>query len=579
MLCRQWQFGEFIADDAGSAAFAQVSYRQSPLTLISHRHQTAVPLDNKIPLEVEVEHEAIDYSFDLELRIEIGQQFIRILRKELASAGVNIGTIDSTIDQFLSQSSLQFALPQSSDPDAARILGDAILTELYHSLVGSGCIDGSKLLQALKVNGQSASSLLTNPTNTSDINKAGNALLQWFSRVYSQPTNEEQTAWHSSHLEYQFACSAPETASTSRAVSVQEYFNGNLDWYQFSAQNLDPNYHGTGLIQSNPDPSLITQETIELIPFPLRFAGMPNARWWEFEDRQVDLGSLEANTTELAKLLVAEFALVTSNDWLLIPLELPAGSISEVQHLVITDVFGQRTQINPAKTLADQSWNGFRLFDVNGFDPSGESSHLLVPNPPANKLEASAFEQVNFIRDEIGNLVWGIETLVPDGWGGGRDGTEVANQTLAYYSTENSNPTSSNAKFRYLIASQAVPENCIPFIPVHKASFVNSRDIQLQRAAMPRFEPGVPTENLNRTRPRTSLLRVGFDAQGEPGSPYYIFEEEVSKIGTTISKSWQRTRGADGRPLVWIGKRRGYGKQTRKVNLTFDLIEQSVDLP
>ena len=53
-----------------------------------------------------------------------------------------------------------------------------------------------------------------------------------------------------------------------------------------------------------------------------------------------------------------------------------------------------------------------------------------------------------------------------------------------------------------------VPENWIPFIPVHVAG--SNREIQLQRAAMPRILEGDPNPPV-KVQPRTVLLRQGLD--------------------------------------------------------------------
>ena len=47
--------------------------------------------------------------------------------------------------------------------------------------------------------------------------------------------------------------------------------------------------------------------------------------------------------------------------------------------------------------------------------------------------------------------------------------------------------------------------------------------------------------------PRGRLLR-------EPGSPYFIFEEEIPRAGVYVERAWQRTRWIGGRTLTWIGR-------------------------
>ena len=70
-----------------------------------------------------------------------------------------------------------------------------------------------------------------------------------------------------------------------------------------------------------------------------------------------------------------------------------------------------------------------------------------------------------------------------------------------------------------------VPENWIPFVPVRMDDALDPRQIQLQRAAMPRIIEGAALDaQYQRVRPRTVLLREGRD----PLDPktYYIHEEE-----------------------------------------------------
>ena len=55
------------------------------------------------------------------------------------------------------------------------------------------------------------------------------------------------------------------------------------------------------------------------MPAPIVFEGMPNTRWWAFEDRRTNFGDVRPDTTDLGKLLLMEFALVYANDWFVLP--------------------------------------------------------------------------------------------------------------------------------------------------------------------------------------------------------------------------------------------------------------------
>src|SRR6185369_14862384 len=58
-LTRQWQFGEFQGEDAGSPVDARTVVRCVPLQLYAARGQGAVAYDRRVPLETRVEREPV----------------------------------------------------------------------------------------------------------------------------------------------------------------------------------------------------------------------------------------------------------------------------------------------------------------------------------------------------------------------------------------------------------------------------------------------------------------------------------------------------------------------------------------
>jgi hypothetical protein len=117
----------------------------------------------------------------------------------------------------------------------------------------------------------------------------------------------------------------------------------------------------------------------------------------------------------------------------------------------------------------------------------------------------------------------------------------------------------------------SVPENWIPFIPIHVEG--SNREIQLQRAALPRILDGDPDPPV-KVRPVTVLLREGLDRV--PAKPYYIHEEEVSRAGTRVTQAFQRARWRDGRVFTWLRVRKQTGRGEGSSGLAFDRI---VDVP
>ena len=93
---------------------------------------------------------------------------------------------------------------------------------------------------------------------------------------------------------------------------------------------------------------------------------MPSARFWEMENSRTEFGRIDANTNDLAKLLLAEFVLLFSNDWCVIPLELPIGTFSRIDGLLVTDVFGEQTWVRAANRGAGASWHHWSMYLPHG---------------------------------------------------------------------------------------------------------------------------------------------------------------------------------------------------------------------
>ena len=391
-----------------------------------------------------------------------------------------------------------------------------------------------------------------------------------------QPPPSGDDAWIPEWLEYQFAASAP-VPGGEKVYVADEYYQGRLDWYSLDVDagitELDPvpGSDVTGLPPNAPR---------TMIPTPVSFAGMPNTRWWSFEDSKTNFGDIDASTTDLAKLLFLEFALVYSNDWFLIPYTLPSGAIASVRGFVVTNVFGERYWIEAAGRGADANWQRWSLFtiDVQGKPGAAADTSLLVLPTVPKIQEGPPTEEILLVRDEVANMVWGVEQSVPLATGEAKRGLEAARETVVFFENQLAArfggtpppPPPAAAPIRYEIMT-TVPENWIPFIPVHVDG--SNREIQLQRAALPRILEGDPDPPV-KVRPRTVLLRQGLDLV--PPQPYLVHEEEVPRAGARLLQSFQRTRWTDGRVYTWLRVRKQTGRGEGSSGLGFDEI---VDVP
>ncbi len=570
MLTRQWQLGELRGEDTGSAIFAKLEMETTQVNRVSKKGATAAGYNQDIPLESSVEREMI--APDLMLRLDMGRQFLRILRKTLTTAGETPATIASIETQLKASAALQFTIPAVPAVSDADLFSNNELWQSMLAVSGGRAIDGYVLYKHLKVVSQVVSDFLS-PANT-NADAAGVAFVQWFERVYSQPDGATDTAWHESHLEYQFACSAPKSASAYTVLTADEYYQGHLDWYSFDVETVASRYSAS-LVAGAPDTSLIKTDHFSVLPSRTIFTGMPAPRWWEMEDRIVNFGGITASTTDTARLLFAEFGLIYSNDWTVLPYNVAAGSLCNLKNIVVTDVFGQRTIVRAAGTGINNDWQRWAMYTPHTRGTvSAADNRLFVPPVLARVQESEPIEEVSIMRDEMANMVWGVETIIPDGLDGGEPGYEAGLRYRKYVESFGGPssappPASNTAEIKYNVMS-TVPENWIPFIPI-KLGTLLSRDIQLRRAALPRVINDVAVE---RIRPQTELLRFGYDSAMNQWNPYYIFEEEVPRSGIVVSRTWQRARWQNGKVVLWLGRRKENGRGEGNSGLRYDYLTQ-----
>ena len=240
--------------------------------------------------------------------------------------------------------------------------------------------------------------------------------------------------------------------------------------------------------------------------------------------------------------------------------------------LAVTNVFGERTWVEAAGRGDDEGserWAMFQVSIAGDAHVPADTSLLLLPTA-VNVLEGRPLEEVLLIRDEVANMVWGVERTIALPSGQSKPGQEAGRELLAELQRRAGPPPpppppAGEAKVRYEVMT-TVPEYWIPFIPVHVEG--DDRQIQLQRAAMPR----VIGNAVSRVEPRTALLGEGLDA----GERYFLHEEEVSRAGAHVVQTFQRTRWRDGRAWVWLGARKQTGRGEASSGLAFD---QLTDLP
>jgi len=566
MLGRQWQLGEFRGSDAGSPVFAKVRIDSSTLTRYRPGDTgPAGPFDQATPFEAQVERRPVPLRIggqvaSLDLRLAMGRQWQRLVAP-IGPPGVYPRAFT---DAYL------VVAPDPTNAADAQVCSEPPVFALFAAAAGR-LMDGGLLYEHLvAAPGNHAWDGVANIAGSDHdaINDAADAFLAWFARLIMQPDAGGNDAWTPPHLEYRFAVSAPEPDG-AKVYAAEEYYQGRLDWYSVdvSTEPIDP----PGEVPPAPPPDPATHDVRTTLPVPVTFTGMPNTRWWAFEERKTNYGDVDASTTDLAKLMFLEFALIYANDWFVIPFTLTSGSLANVRGLAVTNTFGERFWIEAAGSGAEDDWQRWSMFTVDRAGAPGTPADLtLLLLPTVAKLDSSPpAEDVWLIRDEVADMVWGVETSVPLASGETAPGVEAGGLLRAFLAAQlppPSPPPDPVAPVRYEVMS-TVPENWIPFIGVHVEG--SNRAIQLQRAALPRILEGDPNPPV-KVQPRTVLLRQGLD--DHPARTYFLAEEEVPRAGTRVLQSYQRTRWTDGRVVTWLRVRRQTGRGEGSSGLRFDFL-------
>ncbi|MBL0136204.1 MAG: hypothetical protein IPP79_20630 [Chitinophagaceae bacterium] len=500
MLTRQWQFGEFTGEDAATSIMAKVIAEFTPVSRLGWDNHVSV-FNNDIPLEAQIEGEKVPVDWRTHLQVSA------YWKKLLKANEVDATLFQMFIDAFPMTDADWLMSPQREEQD---ITGDKDLlrqqlflkNKIFNTttfiknltspdsnadnvLRNQNILDDSQLAANVLRNQNilDDSQLLEVEKFESNLNLAGDQLLLWLNKLYVVPQGTSTSPWDQSRLEYRFDLASPDADANNPRIAIRskEYYQGQPDWYAFEIDKTLPEI--TPLIQNNQlVDELITAETktITLLSSKSEFPGMPTARLWEFENNMINFGQIDADTTDLSTIILAEFALVASNDWQVVPFNVKSGSISTIKSIIVTDSFGFNTLIDPVDP-ADK-WNFIGLSQKNNGSSVGSDPRLFFPPVTYKTHEGNPIEHIIFIRDEMANMVWAIEKTVPGFMGEGIDAYQAFLRRKAEFLKEvllkekllNAELLAAGEPLPVVVKSDAtysyefmstVPEPWIPFVP------------------------------------------------------------------------------------------------------------------
>lgn len=527
LLTRQWQTGEFQGDDAATPIGARI------LTVQQHADRVRFPggavkdYNEDIPIEARIEREPLVH--DLGLAVEIARTFWKLNR---ALADTYRGTL-------ITKYRLTFA-PEANDYAGTQLFETA-RTRWWDGFTMYVDATTPGVNPALTRFREWLNSAGTIPSADKDALAAlADGAVRWVARMFTRPASQDDDAWKPSQLEYAFALATP--AAGQNVLVADEYYEGHVDWYTFDLDNRQR------VVKDGEEAPQDSGTVTSFIPAPISFKGMPHPRFWQMEENQIDFGAIDASTTALLHLVFAEFGLIYSNDWFMLPFPMPFNSLCDTKAIAITDVFGTETLIRPAGRGVGTDWHRWAMFlNTDRTDSSRNSNLFYLASSLTHYLESEPVEKINFLRDEAANIVWAVENIIPSIAGAGIRGDEMdigAPEPPPFV-------PAGEAPIRY-IAGTTVPTNWIPFLPVHPPGSVS--EIRLQRARMPAARA-----------PRGRILT-------EVPPPYFVNEEEVPRAGVIVQRTWQRARWTSGQTYLWCGRFKEAGRGEGHSDLKFDQI-------
>jgi hypothetical protein len=551
LLARQWQIGEFQGEDNGSPAMANFRADASRLTrfrpgaIAPETVVKAAEYDpSETPLETLAERERVLplpaqqlKPQKLRLAVDAGLQFLRAVDQQAVSRNYR--------DVFM----LKYPLPPITAQDRDALDADSVA---FLELMVGRVPDGRQIYASLKPDHNGAIALPADlniaHADTAEVQQAIRVWRTWYETIFSEPETAD-SSWVPERMEYAFSVGS-RLSDSEIALTAQEYYEGNLDWYDFDL-NFD-----VSLGAANDD--AIKQIAHTNVPAPVTFRGAPANRFWELEDARVDFGSLKAEPEDLVRMLLIEFAITYGNDWFVIPVELPVGTICRSEPLIVTNTFGERFMIRSAKNSGPRyaAWRMFELSFMRKPDqPPTTSDLLFLPPSLMRSIESRPIEEVLFVRDEMANMAWGIEHIVESACENPLNRFEQQR----YFVPEVGKQANAEV-LRYQLATQT-PSNWVPLLPVR-----TDAGLRLQRGKVLKIDG--PPEFI---AAHGSIL----NPEGPVADGLAIHEEEVLREGVSIVRHYQLARWQGGTTHLWMGRKKRVGKGEGSSGLRFDTVTRS----
>ncbi|WP_412537915.1 hypothetical protein R8Z50_18825 [Longispora sp. K20-0274] len=338
--------------------------------------------------------------------------------------------------------------------------------------------------------------------------------------------------WSTSRLNYGAAFEAGGTM-----LRVTDHDGGDVDWYT---------------VDGDPAPPLVAPATRrEVIPSRLDYPGAPLPRWWQIEDRAVDVGGYAPDRSHFASMLLLDVVLAHSDDWFAFPVPAPkdasVGVLVTLTNARIRDSFDQEWDI-AAPAAADWSL----------FHTAGRPESELIVWPVAVAPQAGpVLDDVLIGVDEDANLAWAVELRA--------DGLHLLDDAQTAQAIEETTRFGTR-EFRYL-PSTTLPDGWHPYQRVDGDGRAGGwRQAVLADLTGPRPSPRKGPVSRLIGGPSGSGLGRGHDLDGYA----------LPSSGVRLRRRAMLARDTAGRPVLWVERSTHPITGPPVSHLRFDVYAESV---
>lgn len=535
LLARQFQVGEFHAENAASPVLVEATIASTPMTAYATADGATAPRlrpDGAMtPLETLVEAESPAQGPEaIRLTVELGWLLLRELKRRRIAGAI----VEALRKRFP---------PPELGPDLAA-------ADAATRLLATRSVDGWAIVEAVVSDGAEAVAATLGATGGALAN-ARNALMSWHrAAVMVVAETADGPAWSDRTLGYGYRLGGPTDAGELQ-LEARDYDGRALDWHHHDVAR--------GRRKKLEPAGRSTQRTHLVLPTPLRYSGMPASRFWEMEDRAVDFDKLVGGPDDLARSVVSGFAATYGDDWMVVPHVAPVGTVLRVLSVKVLDDFGAVTDIRSAAELdgPGRVWRYFELGGDRGPDArrlADRVAPLLFVSPSlVDRQHGPIVETVDFVRDEEANLAWAIERRVQTAAGRSVDRDADSAPSAPIGLPEGGEP------WRY-VGFAPPPQHFIPLIPVEQ-----SKGQPVLRRGRVEVADGDPETTL----PRGEILHRS--------RPLWVLDSAIPEAGTRVVRRWQRARDGTGRPYLWLGRSVADGAPAVSETASFDELYRAYD--